>query len=838
VSIKRIAGWSGMAASTAAVLAVAASSGGGPAAAATRAAALPSAAGTISTVAGGVGGPGEAITVGLGSTGHALSGPCGVTAVAGHLYVADNNTVRSVDPRTDQLTTPAGTGLPGSPHFGGPSAQANGLDTCSVAVDGADNLVLADPSHQRILVAAQATGPFYGQAMTAGHLYSVAGSGTRRGFSGDGGPATAARLSYPAGVAIDAAGNLVIADTSNSRIRVVAAHSGTFYGQAMTAGDIYTIAGDGTEGFAGDGGPATAAELGTPPAVALDGAGNVLIDDGAGLLSGNSGNNRIRVVAEHTGTFYGQAMTAGSIYTVAGGGTSGLGDGGPATSAELFGPADVTTDGAGNLVIADTLHVRVRVVAASTGTFYGQPMTAGDIYTVAGDGTPGDTGDGGPATSAELDSPDGVLAGAGGNLVIADQEAGRVRVVAASTGTFYGQAMTAGDIYRVAGAGVNPFLFSGDGGLATRAQAFFPEGLTVDAAGNLLITDTGNNRIRVAAAGSGTFYGRSMTGGNIYTIAGNGKSGFAGDGGPAAKAEVNFPQGVTLDAAGNLLITDTGNSRIRVVAEHTGTFYGQPMTTGNIYTIAGNGKIGFAGDGGPAIKAEFSTPVKAAVDGAGNVLISDSINNRIRAVAEHTGTFYGQAMTKGHIYTIAGDGAETESGDGGPATAAGVGLPEGVAVDGHGNVLISAFGLIRAVAATTGTFYGQAMTADDIYTIAGGGANGLGDGGPATSAELGEPEGISVDSSGNVLFADRFNELIMVVAERSGTFYGRAMTAGDIYHVAGNPGRGVNIGVAGFSGDGGPALNAELDQPGDVAPDGSGLVFADTANNRIRMVTG
>ena len=215
--------------------------------------------------------------------------------------------------------------------------------------------------------------------MTAGDIYTVAGTGPGGGYGGDGGPATAAALNFPAGITVDAAGNLVIADEFNNRVRVVAEHTGTFYGQVMTAGDIYTVAGDGTDGYSGDGGPATAAALSRFRAVAVDGAGNLLIAD--------TDNNRVRVVPESTGSFYGQAMTAGDIYTVAGDGTAGFsGDGGPAAAARLHGPKGVTVDGAGNLVIADEVNDRVRVVAEHTGTFYGQAMTAGHIYTVAGNG--------------------------------------------------------------------------------------------------------------------------------------------------------------------------------------------------------------------------------------------------------------------------------------------------------------------------------------------------------------------------------------------------------------------------------------------------------------------
>ena len=207
----------------------------------------------------------------------------------------------------------------------------------------------------------------------------------------------------------------------------MAARTGTFYGQAMTAGDIYTVAGDGTSASSGDGGPATAAGL-TPGAIAIDGAGNLVIADSYPNV--DISNNRIRVVAARTGTFYGQPMTAGDIYTVAGTGTAGFsGDGGPATAAELDNPDGVAVDRAGNLVIGDTYNNRVRVVAATSGTFYGRAMTAGDIYTVAGNGTGGYAGDGGPAVAAELDSPQGVAVDRAGELVIGDGGNARVRLV-------------------------------------------------------------------------------------------------------------------------------------------------------------------------------------------------------------------------------------------------------------------------------------------------------------------------------------------------------------------------------------------------------------------------
>ena len=702
------------------------------------------AAGVITTVAGGVGGPARA-------SGLALFGPCGVTFSAGSVYVADGPALRKISPRTDWLTTPAGNGISG-PAFDGLLANRASIGACTVAVGPAGNAVLNNSLGNVIQVAAARTGTFYGRAMTAGHIYTVAGNGSR-GFSGDGGPATQAELAGPPGAGVDGAGNILIGDEGNERVRVVAAHTGTFYGQAMTAGGIYTVAGNGVPGFSGDGGPATKAELWAPQDAAVDGAGNLLIVDRS--------NARIRVVAARTGRFYGQPMTAGDIYTVAGGGTR-LGDGGPATKAGLQDSTSVTPDGTGNLIIADAFHNRIRVVAVRTGTFYGQPMTAGDIYTVAGNGGQGFGGDGGLATKAKLAIPFGAGLDGAGNLVIADTFNDRLRVVAAATRTFYGQPMTAGHIYTVAGDGTEGF--SGDGGPAIKAGLYRPGGVRVDRAGNLVIADTYDNRIRVVAAATGTFYGQPMTAGDIYTVAGDGGTGHRGNGGPATKAGIKVPGGVAFDHAGNLVIAGGyGNNRIRVVAETTGTFYGKAMIAGDIYTVAGGGTGGL-GDGIPAIDAQLNDPGAVAVDHAGNLLISDGIfDSRIRVVAAATGTFYGQAMTVGDIYTVAGGGNSRANGI--PATDASVFHPAGVAADRSGNLLIAARpdSRIRVVAATTGTFYGQPMTAGDIYTVAGGGRGRAEDGGPGTRARLLRPRGVAAGPAGSIVIADTDNGLIRAV---------------------------------------------------------------------------
>jgi len=778
--------------------------------------------GVISTVAGG---PGRGLVHNVAQEANWVA-----TAPDGSVYVSDvQGVVRQFSDTSTWEKAIAGVGVAtGYGGDGGLATRARLGLLGGLALDQQQNVLVADNLNNRVRMIAATSGTFYGIAMTAGDIYTVAGDGTT-GFAGDGGKATAAELSGPEAVAVDGSGNLVISDTGNERIRVVAAAPGTFYGVAMTAGDIYTVAGNGTFGFGGDRGPATSAELADPQGVGADGSGNLVIAD--------SFNNRIRVVAASTGAYYGQAMTAGGIYTVAGTGTAAFaGDGGPATAAELFFPNATAIDGAGNLVIADFYNNRIRVVAATPGTFYGQAMTAGDIYTVAGTGSRTFSGDGGPATAAAVPFPSSVAVDRSGNLVLSEPLSGRVRVVAVKPGKFYNQAMTAGDIYTVAGNGL--VFESGNTGKAVDAELATPTGIAVDGsgggAGNYALLDYGE--VRLVAESPGTFFGRPMSAGRIYDIAGNGRPGYTGDGGPATAARVGPPPGgVAFDGSGNLLLADSGNNRIRVIADSSGSFFGQPMTAGHIYTVAGNGTAGFAGDGGLASAAELNGPGSVTVDAAGNTVIADTGNNRVRVVAATPGTFYGIAMTAGHIYTAAGTGAAGFSGDGAPAAAAMLRTPASVATDAAGNLVVADSGnnRVRVVAATSGTFYGVAMTAGDIYTVAGNGSYGYaGDGGPAAAAELRDPQGVSVDVSGNLLVSDTLNSRVRLVAATSGSYYGTAVTAGDIVTVAGN-------GLGGFRGDSGPATGARLNYPAATGVDGTGnLLIVDDDNGRVREVNG
>ena len=518
-------------------------------------------------------------------------------------------------------------------------------------------------------------------------IETVAGGGP----VGDGGPATAAQLNIPRGVAVDGAGNLYIADRDNHSIRKVDA-----------AGVISTVAGDGTLGFGGDGGPAVAAQLDSPFGVALDAAGNLYIAD--------RGNHSIRKVDP-----------AGGISTVAGDGTRGFGgDGGPATAAQLYVPSGVAVDGAGNLYIADRGNRRIRKVDP-----------AGVISTVAGDGTLGFGGDGGPATAAQLNYPSGVAPDGAGNLYIADRDNHRIRKVDA-----------AGAITTVAGGGP-----VGDGGAATAAQLWSPNSVAPDGAGNLYIADTRNNRIR-----------KVDSAGVISTVAGDGTRGFGGDGGPATAAQLWSPNSVAPDGAGNLYIADGVNNRIRKVD-----------SAGVISTVA----------------AQLANPRGVALDGAGNLYIADFGNHRIRKVD-----------AAGMITTVAGDGTEGSGGDGGPAVAAQLNRPAGVAADGAGNLYIADFGNQRIR---------KVDSAGVISTVA---------------AQLFYPSGVAPDGAGNLYIADSGNQRIRKVD-----------SAGVISTVAGD-GRG------GYSGDGGTATAARLSNPAGVAVDGSGnLYIADTGNHRIRRLT-
>jgi hypothetical protein len=482
----------------------------------------------------------------------------------------------------------------------------------------------------------------------------------------------------------------------------------------LTPGTIATVVGSSTPGYTGDGGAATAAELHEPTGVTVDAHGNLVV------LDQDSGSPVVRVVAESatnpgydlsTGcplacTTSAVTWTPGDIYTIAGDGSGGYsGDGGPATSAELSGNdfgSVVALDHAGNVVIDETSNHAVRVVAVSA-TNPGYPVstgcpsgcitagvtwTPGDIYTIAGTGFAAYTGDGGPASSAELDLPTGLGLDHAGNVLILDTgEAIRVLAVSATNpgyvlpsscpaaesscaGASALSTWTPGHIYTIAGTGASGF--SGDGGPAGSAMISgeYASQVSADADGNVVFADNENNVVRVIAvsasnpgymlpaqcpADESTCGGSPGTWvpGDIYTVAGTGQSGYAGDGGQATAAELAFEAGgqAAVDRHGNIVITDNVNNVLRVVAvSASNPGYVLPSscaqsesscdaalttwTPGDIYTVAGIGQSGYTGDNSAATSAKLDLDYGDGIgfDAQGDVLFADTGNNVIREV--------------------------------------------------------------------------------------------------------------------------------------------------------------------------------------------------------------
>ena len=583
----------------------------------------------------------------------------------GNLYISDygNHRVRRVDATTGTISTVAGTGEQGSSGDDGPATSARISYPFGLAVDSLGNLYIQTGDQVRRVDA------------ESGTITAFAGTG-ERGFSGDGGPATSALMSLPRAFAADSLGNLYIADYGNRRVRRIDAVSGV----------ISTVVGTGHGGFSGDGGPATSATMSRPAGVAVDGLGNLYIAD--------IWNYRVRVVD-----------SSGIIRTVAGSSTAPrfAGDGGPAAYSELSSVAGVAVDDLGNLYIADLGNHRIRRVATA--------REHDPIDTVAGRGRTAPFGDGGPALDATLTNPRNVAVDSLGNLYFSEPYNNRVRRIGVGSGV----------ISTVAGTGEQGF--SGDGGPATSATMRRPTYVAVDGLGNLYISDQANHRVRRVDATTGT----------ISTVAGTGVTGSTGDGGPATSAKFGNPFGLAVDSLGNLYIAQYYSNRVRRV----------DAASGIITTVAGNGRPGISGDGGPASSARINRPAGLAVDSLGNLYIADWGNRRVRRVDAASGT----------ISTVAGTGERGILGDGGPATSAAT-RPFDLAVDAVSNVYIAEhdYYRVRRVDAASGT----------ISTVAGSSTapRFAGDGGPAAFSELSSVTGVTVDDLGNLYIADEGNHRI------------------------------------------------------------------------------
>jgi sugar lactone lactonase YvrE len=699
--------------------------------------------------------------------------PYGVTTdSAGNVYIADaaNNAVRVVNTQASAITLFGKTIQPGQIQTVAGTLATAGFDPThlnfpgAIALDGAGNLWIADTNNNAIR-----------KVTPNGDMTTVVNSSGQFGGTGDGGLATSAQLASPYGVALDAHGNLFIADFNNHVVRAVNTNpSGTgtnvVFGTNIAAGNIATVAGinTGTCGYSGDGGAASSANLCSPVSLALDATGSLWISD--------YGDNAVRFV---------NALT-GDISTVAG--SSGVGgysgDGGLATSAQLSNPIGLTLDASGNLYVADFNNNLVREIYTGAGfppTEVGAGSVNVNVLVQLNQNTAlsrvGVTASPGGATEFAVGTTSGCsLSGSTTTvgtictislsfhpaypgvrrqqLVLTDSNGNQYSFGLSGVGLAPQVALIPGTISTIAGNGSNapsttpmaatsislgspedlafdsagnlyiaeliPFqLLKMSGGNITQfapASTFAgPDGIAVDGAGNVYVSENNDCLIKKVSFGSGA----------VTVIAGTTCGSSSGDGQPAAQAMLSAPASIASTPAGDLYVVD-GYAVRKIVA-----------ATGLITTVAGVGSSGYSGDGGPATLAGVS-PNGLALDSAGNLYIADSSNCRVRKVAFNSGV----------ISTAVGNGACATSGDGGLATSASVNGPYAVAVDAASNLYVAEFGgnVIRKVDAATGI----------ISTIAGTGtANTSGDGGPATSAALFFPIRLTVDPAGNLFFISR-----------------------------------------------------------------------------------
>jgi uncharacterized protein (TIGR03437 family) len=556
-------------------------------------------------------------------------------------------------------------------------------------------------------------------AFAQGVITTIAGTDWL--FPADGRPAINAPLNRSLGldVTVDKSGNFYIADDGNQMIMRVGPD-----------GIINVVAGNGILFSSGDGGLAVNAALADPLSVAVDAAGNIYLGEYAG---------KIRKVTPD-----------GIIRTIAGSGDSGFsGDGGPALQAQLYAPYGLAVDGAGNVYVADTFNSRIRKITPD-----------GFINTVAGGGA--SLKDGVPATSYLLDTPTRLRVDAAGNLYfnnISYTDLTQDRILKVDT---------RGIITTMAGGGFNP----ADGVPATTA-GILPNGVAVDASGNIYFNDFLSSSVR-----------KVDSSGLISTVAGNGKTSFSGDGGPARQAGFSFGPyaSVAADSAGNIYVADDAHGRIRRI-----------NPAGQVATVAGNGLFHFSGDGGPATSATLDFPTGVTGDKAGSIYFTEPFVSRIRRIAPD-----------GTISVFAGTGTAGNAPDGVQAVSADIGYPEYLAFSPEGLLFFSdAIDCVVRSIDLQGKL-GTVMGSSNDCTI------------------IKEPHGFDFDSAGNLAVADTANNRIRALL-RAGS------QAGTIFTIAGT-------GAAGYTGDGGPAIGAQINQPTCVRVHGNGIYFCDTENNVVRYV--
>lgn len=593
-------------------------------------------------------------------------------------------------------------------------------------------------------------------------------------------------LTNPLGVTLDTAGNVFVFDYEGQRVLKV---------DRNNYKNVSRLAGTGTTGSLGLEGPATSALLNGPRAGVIDGDGNLIFPE--------YGNNRVVKVD-----------TLGTISLVAGTGAAGFsGDGGAATAAQLNNPTAVAIDSNGAIYVADFNNHRIRKIAGGT------------ISTYAGTGVGDYSGDGAAATAANLKQPASLVFDSTGTLIFSDYGNRRIRKI-----------HNDGTISLVAGNGTAGYL--GDGGMATSASFNGPGAVGISDQGEIYVGDTFNHRIR-----------KISTDGVISLFAGNGSAGYSGDSGdsgPATSASLFYPNNqITVDSRGFVFFPDQGNNLIRVISSigiietlmgytsslgHSGDNsaastaklkypFGIRLTTeaslyiadyqnhrvrkinsdGSMTVIIGTGTASSTGDGGTATAATVNWPIDVAIDSQGSLYVSEYFGHRIRKIS-----------TNGIVSTFAGTG-DPGFADDVAATAAQLNAPRGIIFDLEGNLLIADYSNKRIR---------KVSTAGVMSTFAGNGTSGsAGDGAQATLAQLGGPNAFAINPNGEIVFTDLVNQSIRKIS-----------TDGVISKIAGT-------GVAGFSGDGGPATSANLNLPVTPVFDSLGnIYFTDFSNHRIRRI--
>lgn len=664
-----------------------------------------------------------------------LYNPAGLAYdTAGNLYFSDsgNCRLRRITP-AGVISTVAGNGTCSFSGDNGQAASATLNSPQGIAIDGNNNLYIADYTNHRIRKVVLSSGVITTVAGTG----STAAGGSTNAAVGEGGAATSAPINNAAYVVTDSAGNFYYSDTAQARIRKV----------TVSSGIVTTIAGTGSSAFTADGNAAASNKIYFPEGMAFDAGGNMAfaesssnrvrkIDFTTGLLSTLAGNG--------TGTYYGNNVdalsaslyaptsvrydTSGNLYivdgtqtirkvtaatnkinTVAGNATYGyIGDGGPAASAGINNPTDAILDSAGNLYIADKLNNVIRKVD-----------TAGYISTFAGNGRVVATGDGQAASTALVPAPQEVRVGQNGGVYVVDNTY-RIRRIDPSSG------------YISTVIGINgtpgPAGYNGDGGPAVNAKIQDVRQIAFDSSGNLYFTEYISCIVRKIDVSTGI----------VTAIAGTGScTDSNGDGGAATAAHFKYPYGLAIASNGDMYVSEYYGCRVRKITKATGL----------ISTYAGTGTCGLSGDGGAATSAQLSAATsQIALDTAGNLYIADQSNYRVRKVD-----------TSGNISTFAGTVNGGSSGDGGPAASAVLNNVKGVATDASGNVYVTNNASVRKID-TSGTI----TTYAGNPTTAGFG----GDGGPATasSAKFSTPFAVTLNSAGDLFVADYGNNRIRKVS--------------------------------------------------------------------------